>query len=645
MRTTTAAMLWAAACIAVPASAQVAPIEATDQIDEIVVVGARTPVPVARLGNATTVISRSDIERRQVRYVTDVLRSVPGVAVAKSGGIGSQTQVRIRGSEANHILVLIDGVRANDPATGDEFRWEQLTTSNVERIEIVRGPQSALWGSDAISAVINVVSRTGAESASLDSFVESGANDAMNLGASGRGSVGNWTFGGGVESLQTDGENISRTGTERDGSELSSASLSARYTGDESWRFDLGLRAVEAMSEFDPIGAFTTGLPVDGDVVTDSDSVVGGFGATFNPAGRTTWQMRVRLFESEHRNFIDDVQDSSTASDRISYALQANVDLDGNTLTFALEHEDTEFAQRGAVVFGDPNQDQDMQVTSLTGEYQHVATDRLSWILSGRFDKNSEFDDALTGRLTSVYQWSDSMQLRGSIGTGQKIPTFTERFGFFPAQFIGNADLKPEKSLSVDLGVEKTLLDGALTLEAMLFRQALEDEINGFVFDPVTFLATAANRPGESDRSGVELGARWRIDDRLSLGASYTHIDAYEDDDLGQRLREIRRPEHAGNVTLDYAPPSGRFQATLIADYGGSRLDTFFPPFPQPQRSIVLDGYWLVDLTLQYRISESVSIFARGTNLLDEQYEQVFGYNTLGRAGYVGIRADFGRLQ
>ena len=126
-------------------------------IDQIIVVGARIPLTISRIGNSTTVITREQIEQRQARYVTDLLRSVPGFSVSHTGVAGSQTQVRVRGSEANHVLVLIDGVRANDPATGDEFRWEHLTTGNIERIEIIRGPQSALWGSDAIAAVVHVI--------------------------------------------------------------------------------------------------------------------------------------------------------------------------------------------------------------------------------------------------------------------------------------------------------------------------------------------------------------------------------------------------------------------------------------------------------------------------------------------------------
>ena len=199
-----------------------------DSIDQIIVTGARTPIDMNKIGNATTVISRSEIERRQARYVTDVLRAVPGFAVSHVGVTGSQTQVRVRGSEANHVLVLIDGVRANAPATGDEFRGEHLTAGDVERIELVRGPQRALWGSDAVGAVINVITQTGAGQDGVSAYAESGSNGTVNLGAQAVVNSGDWTLSGGIESLDTDGENISRSGSENDGSELTTGSIAVR---------------------------------------------------------------------------------------------------------------------------------------------------------------------------------------------------------------------------------------------------------------------------------------------------------------------------------------------------------------------------------------------------------------------------------
>ena len=615
-----------------------------EKLDQIIVTGARTPLTINQLGSAVTVITRDEIERREARRVTDLLRSVPGFSVSHTGVAGSQAQVRVRGAEANHILVLIDGVRANDPATGDEFRWEYLSTGNIERVEIIRGPQSSLWGSDAVAAVVHIITRSGQSGSSFDGYAEGGSFSTANAGLNGAVGGDRWSVSGGIENLTTDGSNISRVGTEKDDSELTTAEIGASLTASEALSFKFGLRAVDAYSQFDPVDYFVTGLPVDGDLATDTKNLYGRASANFQPTGSVvSHQLTLRYFDSDNRNLIDQVEDSGSASDRITFGYQADVKLGDNVLSLALEHEKTEFEQTGAVVFGDPNQKQKMDVDSVVVEYQGLSLDRLSWIVSARFDDNSDFDDALNGRVSLAYRLSDATTLRGSIGTGQKNPTFTERYGFFPGQFVGNPELKPETSTSYDIGIDQGFLADSVLLQLSLFRQDLKDEINGFVFDPITFLSTAENMPGKSKRSGVELATRWKVNDAIGLGAHYTYTDSTEQDFLGNDVRELRRPKHSGGVSMDYRTANERFSASLNADYGGSRTDIFFPPWPDPSEIVTLGNYWLVDLALQYQATESVTVFAKGSNLLDEDYEQVFGFRTPDRAAYLGVRVNFGQ--
>jgi len=179
-------------------------------------------------------------------------------------------------------------------------------------------------------------------------------------------------------------------------------------------------------------------------------------------------------------------------------------------------------------------------------------------------------------------------------------------------------------------------------LDVALFHQDLQDEINGFVFDPVTFLSTSENMDGKSKRSGAEVSLQWSLTDAFGIKAHYTYTDSTEPDFAGKDSRELRRPRHSGGIGADFQTLDERFSTTLTADFGGERTDIFFPPWPNPSELVTLDSYWLVDLTAQYRATDSVTVFAKGTNLLDEDYEQVFGYRTLGRASYVGVRVAFG---
>ena len=632
------------ACALLPSQFALAADLGRDDIDQIIVTGARTPLTINQMGSALSVITREEIERRETRYVADLLRSVPGFSVSHTGVAGSQTQVRVRGAEANHILVLIDGVRANDPATGDEFRWEYLSTGNIERIEIVRGPQSSLWGSDAVSAVVHIITRSDQDTSSARGYAEGGSFNTTNAGLNGVLVGDRWSLQGNIESLATDGSNISRSGNEKDGSDLTTADVTATFAASESLSFNAGLRAVDAYSQFDPVDFFVTGLPTDGDVATDTQNIYANAGVTLRPQGsRVAHQFNVRYFESDNENSVDGVNDSSSASDRMTFAYQADISLGDNILSLAMEREDTQFEQVGAVIFGDPNQTQTMDITSAIAEYQSLSHDKLSWIISARADDNSDFDNALNGRLSVAYQLSDVTTLRSSIGTGQKNPTFIERFGYFPGQFIGNPSLTPERSLSYDIGFDQSLADGAVNLQVSLFKQDLTDEINGYVPDPVTFEVTAKNMPGKSKRSGAELAMRWKLNNNLALGSHYTYTDSTSQDSLGLDVREQRRPKHSGGLSLDFIATNERFSGSLNADYGGTRTDIFFPPWPQPSEIVTLGNYWLVDLAAQYRMTDSVVLFAKGSNLLDEDYEQVFGYQTPGRAGYFGLRVNFGR--
>ena len=618
--------------------------DSTKEIDTIIVTASRSPIAKVNLGSSTTVISREQIELRQARYVTDLLRAVPGFTVSHVGTTGSQTQVRVRGAEANHVLVVIDGVRANDPASGDDFRWELLSTNDIERIEIVRGPQSSLWGSDALAAVVQIITQSGRDSPGINAYAEVGSFNTVNGGLNGGTGGDTWSLAFGLERLDTDGTNISRSGSEDDESDMTTASVSGQLRPSENLTLKLGLRAVDAYSQFDPVDFFVTGLPQDGDVATDSERYYLNAGATLSTLdGRLLHHVYARYLNTDNMNLADGVQNSSTASDRKTFTYQSDIQMGENLLSMAIEHERTRFEQRGEIGFGDPNQDQQMSVNSLIADYQGRSIDRLTWLLSARYDDNSDFDGAVSGRLSLAYHFSDTTIVRANLGTGRKAPTFIERFGFFPGQFVGNPNLKPEKSKSIDLGIDQLLFDNAFELQLAVYYQNLEDEINGFVFDPDTFLFTAENIDGDSIRKGVEAAATFNVTENLSFGGSYTYTDSTQNDGSGSDVRELRRPRHSGSLNTSFRFLDERAKLTVVADYGGTSTDIFFPPFPLPPEIVSLDSFWLLDLTASYDINRNTNIFVRALNLLDEDYEQVYGYRTPGRSAYVGIRVSFGK--
>lgn len=609
-----------------------------ESLDQIIVTGSRAPVSINSVGSAVTVITRDDIERRQARYVSDLLRTVPGFSVSHSGVAGSQTQVRVRGAEANHVLVLIDGARANDPATGDEFRWEFLSTANIERIEIVRGPQSALWGSDAVAGVVHIITHSGGSQSRVGGYVEAGSLDTLNTAVNGSFGDDRWSLSLSVERLETDGGNISRTGSEEDNSDATTGSLSASFRASDNLAFTFGARTVDAWSQYDRVDFLVTGLPTDSDVALDTQQNHVQVGSTIgSSASRVRHHVAARYFDSENRNFSDGVEDVTALSDRTTFAYQADVSLGDDVLSLALEREETNFEQRGPIGFGDPNQTQELDVTSVVADYQARVGEKLTLLTSVRYDDSSKFEDAVTGRLSLTWNVNDATRIRSNIGTGQKDPTFIELFGHFPGQTTPNPNLKPEESISFEIGLERQVSD-ALNLQLTLFRQDLENEINGFIFDPVTFLATAENIPGTSERNGVELAARWALSERVGLNTSYTYIDS-----TSENIQEVRRPRHSGSIDVDWGFMDERGRFSLTATYGGTRNDTFFPPWPNPPELVTLSNHWLLDLTGQYRVADGVKVFVRANNLLGTDYEQVYGYSTPGRAAYAGVQVAFGQ--
>ncbi len=603
-----------------------------DGVEQTLVTASRAPLALNRVGNATTVITALDIERRQSRYVTDLLRSVPGFSVSRSGVEGAQTQVRVRGAESNHVLVLIDGVRASDPASGDDFRWEQLTTGNIERIEIVRGAQSALWGSDAIAGVVNIITRS-ASSNSIGGYVEGGSYQTANGGVDGALRTDGWRLSGGVERVKTDGISIARDGVEDDDSDTTTATFAVSHNDDGDSSFDFRLRAVDAHSQTDP-SDFVTGLPVDGNSVTDSKTLSArALGKLRTHDGKVTHSLTGAWFDSRNEFLTDDIQSSDARSDRQTLAYQADIKFGGDQVSLAAEREETNYEQRGVGL------EEDMRVTSLIADYQGLSFGQFTWLVSGRYDNNSEFDNSFNGRVSLAYELSDVTRLRANVGTGRKNPTFTERFSFFPGLFFGNPDLKPEKSVSYEAGIDQQFIDGAVRTQLSVFHQDLEDEINGFVFDPDLGGFTAQNKIGDSQRTGAELAATWTVNPNLELGAQYTYTDAKEKDAAGVETREIRRPRHEGGLRASLNSDSNRFGLTVAADYSGTRTDTLFV---FPAQTVTLGNYWLVDVTAQFRINENLTLFLRGANVLDEDYQEVVGYSTLGDTWYLGLRASFG---
>jgi vitamin B12 transporter len=593
-----------------------------------------TPVNLNEAGSAITIISREDILRSGASDLVPLLRTVPGFAVSQQGSMGSVAQVRVRGSEANQLLVLIDGIEANDLSQGGEFDFSQVSTQDIERIEIVRGPQSALWGADAMAGVVHIITRPGEARPGVGLTLEAGSFGTSRAAGSWHHASSPLQLQLSVDYLDTDGTNISRTGNEDDGLEKLTLSLSGRYLVSDTLNLGFTLRQSEKTTEFDAVDFFVTGLPADADYETRSDYLYASIDLQHDINDLVDQSIRFSSTDTDNRTRTDAPGEDIARGTKNAARYQLNFTGDVHVLSLLTNYEKDRFEQRGtASFFGDPNQNQSATTRSIAAEYR-FSGDLLNLSFSARHENNSEFENSDAWRVTANRQVGD-FQIYASIGESVKNPTFTERYGFF-TNFIGNPALEPEKSLQWEIGSRASLLGNRLDLGFTYYQAELEDEINGFAFDPASGGFTSINIAGESERSGAELDLSYHVMDRLRLQASYSYTDSTQEDFAGQDQKEVRRPRHQGSLGFSYTWPKAGLN--IAASYTGQQQDDFFPPFPPYQERVELDAFTLVSISGYYAISSHVTLTARMENVTDEDYEQVFGFVSPGFAAYGGVR-------
>ena len=612
--------------------------QADGDMENILVSASLLPITINRSANAITIIDRNEINNRAVVSASDLLRDVAGLAVSRSGAQGSQTQIRMRGGEANHLLVLVDGVEANNPAQSDEFNWGTLVAAHIERIEIIRGPQSSMLGSDAMAGVVNIITRSTDQPLSANAFFETGGFNTQNNGISIGFKDGGFDMRLGVSDLQTDGENISRSGSEKDGYENTNLNLKSGWRASDQLRLTFVARQSDGMNEYDADSDFDS-------LIDDQDNVSKFRSATMQLKADYSsfnghWQHQLSMAQSTNKNaeFNQRTPGTVTDSNKDQYRLVSSLLWDelNHRLSLLIEREEEEFQQRGPIndygVFGiyDPNQTRSRDTDSLALEYRADISEKLTLAVSTRHDDNSEFNSSDTSRVEAIYQINDSVRLRSAYGTAIKNPTFTERFGFY-TNFIGNPSLEPEESSNWELGIDQLFNQGGSTLSVTFFNSELENEIDGNFMDPVTFRYTSKNRQGLSKRQGMELTTVNKLNDAVSLNTSYTYTDSVESDGANRLVDEVRRARHIGSLNLSWQAMDS-LHINANAQYNGSQMDVVYP------KNVKLADYTVVNLSANYRATPNLDVYVRFDNLLNESYEEVFSYQTLGFSANIGVR-------
>jgi vitamin B12 transporter len=609
---------------------------------EIIVTASRTPEEQSDSAASVTIIDAKRIERLGEPQIAPLLRLIPSVAVATSGPAGSLTEVRIRGAEANHTLLFIDGIRANDPAAGNTPRFELLNADLVSRIEVVRGPQSALWGSEAIGGVVAVDGPADAakgiggsamaEAGSFGFVRTAAAIDAASDDLSVAAGFG-WQRATGIDSFDGSGD--------RDGYRNLAARLRAAWTPRPALTLGASGFALNGRSEFD---GFDPATFVHADTLDSSRNklAAGRLWAMIGEA-KAPWSGSIAgsLLGSSNRNLLDGDPVNRTRASRATLSGQLEHRLTTGTiehlLVGAVELEREKFHARDAAFGGFSAQDRSRRHDAITLEYRANFANRLVTDVALRRDRFDRFKDATTLRASALARVGSGIDLALAYSEGIAQPTFFDLYGFFPGSFVGNPSLKPESSRGFELSarIRRETWGGRLAY----FRQRLRDEIVD-VFDSTTFLSSTINTSSKSRRSGIEAEADWSPNDSVRVTAHYALLNAKQGNVASASLaREVRRPKHSGSIAVDGQKNRLSYGASIA--YSGERFDTDFDQFPAAR--VRLDPYWQAGARVAYRVHRGIELFGRIANAFDADTTEVVGYRTEGRSAYGGVRVAFGR--
>ena len=537
---------------------------------------------------------------------------------------------------ASSSVVIIDGIEVNDPGGGSEYDFGNLLAAEIERIEVLRGPQSALYGSDTIGGVINITTKKGREGLRATGLGEAGSFSTYQFGATLSGGFQNLLdFSVGANHLSTRGISVAdedRGNTEEDGHRNGTVNTSIRVRPLDNIELGVIGRSVNSRIETD---GFVGGIgAVDADRDTKVKQLYGRAFARlflFDASDWISWDHTFSAAYTENKADNDVRGNLSSEFDgfKNKYDYQTDLylwtpQLADSEHTFTFLFEDEKDRVNASSAFVDVNQD--FKTKSYVGQYQLGVFDRLFLSGSVRRDDNDElFDNETTYRATASYVHAETRtRVHGSYGTGVKNPTLFELFGF-AANFVGNPNLEPEESRGWDIGVEQTVWDDRASIDVTYFNNRIEDLITGAGI-------TAINLDGTTKIDGIEMAARADILDDLSFTGSYTWT--LTEDANGTEL--VRRAKHIASVNLNY-----RFHLlgnpgnlNLTVDYNGNQDDFAFNA--NFNRSVVnLDSFTLVNLAASYQLHESVELFTRIENATDDDYEEIF---TLGSPGNRRVR-------
>lgn len=607
-------------------------------VGQIIVTGSALNETLENTGSSVSVITEQELQDGQYRNAIGALQQVAGVDVVQSGGNGGNAAIFLRGGNSEHTLILLDGIELNNPATANRsFNMANLTLENIERIEVIRGPQSTVYGSDAMGGVINLVSKKAKQGVHSRITSEAGSyNSFTQVGDLSYGSD-RFDFSTGITRQDIGGISAADAGDgnkEQDDYQNTSLSNRMRFAPTKDIEATTTTRYTRSHTNLDNSGGAGGDDPnrwiKNNEFFTRGDVSVKLLEDSLTPSA----------YISYARHTLDDTNAPDAASiesldsmyhgDIVTVGSRArwtpgeyfSAVLGGETQG---ERADSYYRSDGA--FG-PYQDtfygREARTNSVYFESKLSYNER-AWVDTGvRHDNHSIFGGKTTFKVAPAVRVVEGTKLRGSVGTGFKAPSLVQLYSSY-----GNRDLQAETVTGWDVGVDQDIVTDVLSSSVTFFRNSYDDLIT---FNPSTFILENIRN---SHTQGFEVGTTLQATDELSMRLAYTYTDT-EDEETGESL--LRRPRNKNSMTFVYAPAGNKFRAQLQWRLYSSRFDNDFNAYP-PER-VSLAGYGTVDLAVSYRISESVELISRLDNMFDQEYQEVLGFGTMGAAAYAGVKVE-----
>ncbi|WP_417461548.1 TonB-dependent receptor plug domain-containing protein [Kordiimonas sp.] len=605
---------------ATKAYAQDAAFDASFDVEEVVITANRRAQPITSVGKSISVIGEASLEANQYTFVLDALQSVPGVTINQNGTFGGTAFVSIRGASTDQTVVLVDGVQVNDPSvTGGAFDFANLDPNGVERIEVLRGPQAVLYGSDAMGGVINIITKSGTDGLNGNAFAEYGSYNSFRAGGAVNGGTDRIGYSLSASYRDTDGISAADSedgNSERDGYE--NLTLRGKFSTkiSEAARIELMANYSDSDSEYDGFalqgdGSYALG---DTDDLSKSEEISLAARGLFDLwDGVVKNTASVEYSEIERTSFSGGVESYSAKGERMNFDYLGTLTLSDEMLfTTGLQHEEVKAETQSAEA---------ISTDSVFASLSYEGVSGLTLTGGVRYDDHETFGGTTNAEVSMSYLFEETgTQVIANWGEGFKAPTIFQ-LTYSCCGFDSNPDLQPERAKAWEVGVRQSFLDDHVTMGATYFDQRTEDLI---IF---TFTGGYQN-VSRARAKGIELTVDAHLSDSLSVNANYTHTSA-KDRDTDTVL--VRRPKDQAYAAVNWTP-TDRLSGLVSLTYNGKELDSSGAYAPAWTR---------VDLRAAYKLNDTVELYGRVDNLLDESYQQVLGYGTPGLSVFGGVRTRF----